>query len=95
VRRVERDEPAAVENSQPIAALGLFHQMRGDKHRHPLLLFETPQVPPQIVPCAGIEARARLVQKEGPRAVQEPLGDLDAPLEPAGEGLRALGEPLL
>ena len=42
--RSDGHDSAAIENRQPVAALGLLHQMRGDKHRDFRLPAQLPKV---------------------------------------------------
>ena len=49
---------------------------------------------PHVQPADGIEPGARLIEQKELRAVQQTLGDFDAPLQPAGKRLHAIGPAL-
>ncbi len=62
LRRPQRDEVAFVHDSQPVAALGLFHQVRGDQNGNMLFIAQNLQILPQIAPRARIQSCGRFIQ---------------------------------
>ncbi len=95
--RAQRDDVAVGVNRQTVAALGLFHQMRGDQHGHAFFVAQNLQVLPQVAARAGIESGRRLIEQQHRRMMQQPLRQFQAPLHAAGKCLgfffRAIGQP--
>ena len=63
VRRAAGQQPAAVDQGQAIAPLGLVEIGRGDEDRH-LLAEQLVEDPPEIAARDGIDAVGRLVEEE-------------------------------
>ena len=61
-RSSQRHQVALVQDRQPVAALGLFHQVSRDQHRNMLFVAQHLQVLPQVAACSGIESSRRLIQ---------------------------------
>ena len=89
-RRAQRDQISVTENRQPVAALGLFHQVCGHDDGHPLLIAQDLQVLPQVAPRARIEPGGRFVEQQHRWTVQQALGQFQAALHAAGERLDAV-----
>ena len=96
-RSAQRDNVAFGVDRQAIAALGLFHQVRGNQHGDVFFVAQNLQVLPQIAARAGIEAGRRLIQQQHRRVMQQTLGQLQPPLHAAGKCLGfffgAIGKP--
>src|SRR3546814_3042327 len=58
VRRVERDQPGAIEHRHPVAIFRLVHELGGDHHRHPLA-GKAVDMGPAFAARDGIDARSR------------------------------------
>ena len=54
-RGTQRDQVALVQNGQPVAVLGLFHQVSGHQDRDALLVAQSAQVLPHVAARARIE----------------------------------------
>ncbi len=71
--------------------------MRRQQHCHAILVAQLLQQIAQFTPHARIKPRARLVQQEQLRPMQQALGNLDTPAQPARERLdevaRAISQP--
>ena len=97
VRRVERHQLPFVQNGDAVGLVGFFQQVGRQHDRHALLVAQRVQVVPQIAAGARVETGARLVEQQQSRMVEQPLGQLDAPPQPAGERLDplagAIGQP--
>ena len=92
----QRDDIAFGVNRQPVAALGLFHQVRGDQDGHMFFVAQNLQILPQVAPRARIEAGCWLIQQQHRRMMQQTLRQFQAALHAAGKCfgflLRAIGE---
>ena len=93
----QRHELSFVEDGEAVAALGLFHQVRGHDHRDLFLVAQDLEILPQVAARAGIEAGGGLVEQQNGGMVEQSLGQFQAALHAAGESLGflpgAVGEP--
>ena len=85
--RVQRDDPAVVDDGDAVAVLRLFHVV--GRHEDGDLLFFPERVDevPDGVPRLRVEAQGRLVQEQHAGIVEEPPGDLEPALHAAGKVL--------
>ncbi len=86
-RGARRHDLAAVEEGEPVAAVGLVERVRREQDRDALALARLDELPPEASARDGVEAGRRLVEEEEAGRVQHRLGDLDPPGEAAREGL--------
>jgi hypothetical protein len=86
-RRAQRDDFALVQDHQPVAALGFFHQVRSDQYGYLFFVSKDTKVLPQVAASAGIETGCRLVEEENPRTVEQPFRQFQAPLHASGKRL--------
>src|SRR5215208_3144678 len=91
-RRPERDQPAAREERQALAALGLVHVVRRHQHRHPAAGEIVDQLP-EGAARRRVHAGRGLVQEEHLRAVRGGAGQGDALLPPAAQRPHQLPRP--
>src|SRR5512133_1937358 len=84
---VASQEPALVEQADPVAALRLVQVGRGDEDGHALLL-ELVEDAPEIPAGDGIDTVRRLVQEEHPGRVDEGAGEPELLLHAPGEVAR-------
>jgi len=94
VLRAEGDEPPLVDDAHPVGQLlGLFHIMGGieDGHALPAQLLHHVE---DAAAALGVDAHRRLVHEQQLRPVEQPGGDVDAPLHAAGEGLDVILGPV-
>ena len=89
------DNGAIRQDDQLIAALGLFHGMGGEENRHSIDKVEFTQQIPEFETCLRIEAVGRFVEQQKPGLVEECLGKVHPPLEPAGEAPHPLFQSIL
>jgi len=94
VRNALGDDFTTIDDGQGVAAFGFFHQMCGYQNRDAGFPAESFEVSPHFLPCAGIEAGARLIEEQDAGVVQESLGDFDPALQTAGESLHDLPGPI-
>jgi hypothetical protein len=90
--RAERHQVAFIQDGQPVAAFGFFHQVGGHDDGDALLIAQDLQVLPKIAPGARIEAGGGLVEQQNLGMMKQTLGKLDAPLHASGESFHAIGE---
>ena len=89
--RAQRHQIAFIQNGEPVAAFGFFHQVGGDDDGDVLLIAEDLQVLPKIAPGAGIEAGGGLVEQQNLGMMKQTLGELDAALHASGESFDPIG----
>ena len=86
LRRTLRDDLAVIDDGDALGhAVGFFHVMRGEKHRHLFFFVELLDVGPELVAGLRIEAERGLVEEQDFGRVQQAAGDLQAALHAAGE----------
>ena len=88
--RAQRYEIAFIQDRQPVATFGFFHQVRGDDDGDMLLIAEDLEILPKVAPGAGIETGGGLVEKQNFRMMEQAFGELDAALHAAGESFYAI-----
>ena len=82
---VERDDAPVVDDEQPVAAIGVFHQVGGDQDGQAILGPRRGQVVPEVDAGAGVETSRRLVEQDEGGSVHQSLGEIDPPLHAARE----------
>ena len=91
LRRAQRHQISFVQNGEPIAAFGFFHQMSRDDDRDALLIAKNLKILPKIAAGAGIEPGSRLVKQQNLGMMQQSLGQFDAALHASGKSFHAIG----
>src|SRR6185503_2751685 len=78
LRRAERQDPAAVDDRDPVAQLlGFHHVMRREEQRSPGSLGLPGERVLAKVACGGdVEAQRRLIEEEDPRIVEEAASEV-------------------
>ena len=87
VRGADSDDPAPVDEADPVAALGLVEIGGGDQDRYPLLP-EPVENAPEIPAAQRVDAVGRLVEQQDPGGVDEGADQLQFLLHAAGEVAR-------
>src|SRR5437879_9403920 len=77
-----------------MAMFGFIHEMRGDEDGDVVGALDLAEVLPNVDARAGVEAGAGLVEQEDARAMEQALGELDAPAHAAAEGGDVLARAL-
>jgi hypothetical protein len=98
VGRAVGDDPAAVEDEDPVGQLlGLVQVVRGEQDRGVELVGEAVHQVVELAPGLRVEARGRLVEEQQLRTADDADRDVEPPPLAAGKGpdllLRVLGEP--
>src|SRR5258708_27854756 len=81
----QRHQIAVVHDGEAVAALGLFHEVRGDQHGNVFFVAQGGEVLPEIAAGAGIEAGGWFIEQQHSGMVQQSLGQFDAALHSARE----------
>ena len=84
VRSAQGDDPAMVDDRDPVAALRFLHQVGSEENGHILLVAEAIKRLPEIDPRAGIEPGGRLIEQQKLWAMEQTFRDLDPALQSAG-----------
>src|SRR5665213_1408050 len=89
--RIGGEQAAFGQHGQARAAVGFLHQVRRHENGDAIALVDFAQVAPHVDAGCRIEAGAGFVEQQDARAMEQSLGDLDAPAHAAAETLDALG----
>ena len=91
--RADREQLAAEDERQPVAALGLVHVVRGHEHGRALVR-DAVDLIPELAPADRVDARGRLVEEQQRRLVDRRAGQRDALLPAARERAGDLVAPI-
>ena len=82
-RRTGRDDPAGVDDADPVGLLGFLEVVGREHDRRPMLATHVAQVAPQRAAARRVEAGRRLVEEQHVRPVHEAAHDLELAQHPA------------
>ena len=89
--RVERGQPAVVEDRQAVGAFRFLQQVRREHHRDPQRVAKSIQTTPEVVAGGRVESRTGFIQQQQPRSMDQAFGQLDTAAQSAGERRGAFG----
>ena len=79
----ESHQLSFVEDGQTVAALRLFHQVRGYNHGDFFFVPQNLEVLPQVAARAGIKTRCRFIEQKNSRMVEQAFCQFQPALHPA------------
>ena len=94
-RRARREHAAGIHQRDPIAALGLVHEVGRNENRHALIARKIDQCFPETIACQRDPPRCRLIQDEYLRLVDDGDGQREPLTNAQWQIQRALIEIIL
>ena len=94
LRRIEREQLAAIDDADAVAVLHLLDVMGGDHDGDAALGAEAPQIAPDALARLGVEADGRLVEQQDLGIMDQRAGDLEPALHARGQRAHRLRRPV-